>query len=91
LTILWQNHIFGKKYTASEQFGTPMNMESTIVKTFCDLDHSVLKKQPFWPFVYQDFGHKLRKKSGNPELAYKSFKRTLKHYHSFHFVRVFLY
>jgi len=30
--LLWQNHIiFGKKYTASEQFETPMNMEITIV------------------------------------------------------------
>jgi len=41
---------FGKKYTASEQFETPMNMEIIIVKTFCDFGHNVFKKQPFWPF-----------------------------------------
>jgi len=27
-----------------------MNMEITIVKTFCDFDHKVSKKQSFWPF-----------------------------------------
>jgi len=42
-----------------------MNMEITKVKTFCDFGHNFFKKQLFWPF-YQDLGHKLRKKSGNP-------------------------
>jgi len=41
-------HFFGKKYTASEQFETPMNMEITIVKIFCDFGHNVFKNQPFW-------------------------------------------
>jgi len=27
-----------------------MNMEITIVKTFCDFGHNVFKKQPLWPF-----------------------------------------
>jgi len=27
-----------------------MNMEITIVKTFCDFGHNVFKKQPFLPF-----------------------------------------
>jgi len=48
-----------------------MNMEITIVKTFCDFGHNVFKEQPFWPFFYQDFGHKLRKKSGNPHTPFK--------------------
>jgi len=34
--LLWQNHIFGKKYT-SKQFDTPMNY---IVKTLCDFGHT---------------------------------------------------
>jgi len=41
---------FWQKYTVSEQFETPMNMEITIVKTFCDFSHNVFKKQLFWPF-----------------------------------------
>jgi len=80
-------HFFGKKYTASKQFETPMNMEITIVKTFCDFGHNVFKKQAFWPFFYQDFGHKLRKKSGNPGSAYSVAMR--KHF-SFAFVPFFL-
>jgi len=27
-----------------------MNMEITIVNTFCDFVHNFFKKQPFWPF-----------------------------------------
>jgi len=27
-----------------------MDMEITIVKTFCDFGHNFFKKQPFWPF-----------------------------------------
>ena len=61
------NDIFlAKNILPSKQFQTPMNMEITIGETFRDFGHNVLKKQPFWPFFYQDFGHKLRKKSGNP-------------------------
>jgi len=48
--LLCKPHFFGKNSTASEQFETPMNMEITIVKTFCDFDHKVSKKQSFWPF-----------------------------------------
>jgi len=44
-------HFFGKKYTASEQLKTPINMEITIVKPFCDFGHNVFKKQEFWPFL----------------------------------------
>jgi len=25
-----------------------MNMQITVVKTFCDFGHNVFKKQPFW-------------------------------------------
>jgi len=32
-----------------------MNMEMSIVTTFCDFGHNYFKKQPFWPFFYQDF------------------------------------
>jgi len=28
-----------------------MDMEITIVKTFCDFGHNFFKKQPFWPFL----------------------------------------
>jgi len=28
-----------------------MNMEITIVKTFCDFGHNVFKKHLFWPFL----------------------------------------
>jgi len=38
-----------------------MNIEITVVKTFCDFGHNFFKKQPFLPFFYQDVGHKLRK------------------------------
>jgi len=55
-----------KNILSSEQFETVVNMEITTVKTFYDFGHNFLKNQPFWPFFYQDFGHKLRKKSGNP-------------------------
>ena len=27
-----------------------MNIEITIVKTFCNYGHNFFKKQPFWPF-----------------------------------------
>ena len=33
-----------KNMLPSEQFETPMNMEITIVKTFCDLGHNFFKK-----------------------------------------------
>jgi len=58
-------HFLAKIILPSKQFVTPVNIEITIVKTFCDFGHKVFKKQPFWPF-FQDFRHKLRKKSGNP-------------------------
>jgi len=47
--LLWQNHIFlAKNILSSKQFETPMNMEITIVKTFCDFGHNFFKKQPFF-------------------------------------------
>jgi len=44
----------------SEEFETPMNMEITIVKTFCDLAITFSKNSHFGHF-FQDFGHKLGK------------------------------
>jgi len=50
----------------SEQFETPMNMEITIVKTFCDFGHNFFEKQPFWPFFIRILTISYKKKSGNP-------------------------
>jgi len=50
--LLWQNDIFLAKTIGllpSEQFETPMNVETTIVKIFCDFGHNFFKKQSFWP------------------------------------------
>jgi len=43
-----------------------MNMEITIVKTFCDFGHNFFKKQPFWPFLSRILTISYKKKSGNP-------------------------
>jgi len=50
----------------SEQFQTPMNIEITIVKTFCEFGHNFFKKQPFWPFFIRILAISCEKKSGNP-------------------------
>jgi len=57
---LTKPHFIGKNILPSEQFETPMNMEITTIKTFCDFDRNFLKNS--------HFGHKLRKISGNPVL-----------------------
>jgi len=36
-----------------EQFETPMNIEITIFKTFCDFGNNFFKNQQFWPFFVE--------------------------------------
>jgi len=57
-----------KNVLPSKQFETSMNIETTIVKTICNFGHAFFK-QAILAMLYQDFGHKLGKISGNPDFV----------------------
>jgi len=62
----------------SEKVKSPMNIEISTPKTFCNFGYNFFKTSHFNHF-YQDFGHKLRIISGNPDSTRTPLTRTKCH------------